>query len=239
MGLLHPLTQLGAKSSLWELVDLGQQVAGELGIPVPPEVTKMLDKLPSIADAVGSGDPQQLLGLVGPDIAQALGAQLDDPVLQSLVRGDLEGAKDSLLSYAGNLVNMKLDLGSQLHEALGDLGALRDMRGKLNGLLDIARDLPGALTDLTGMPILGEALELLAQHSPELAQVIRMASEQASRLDSQIRSVENLVGDVTRKIESVTDLRSLAELAVGELDQHIDGLGDVFGAAKSILGAIK
>lgn len=238
MGLLHPLTQLGAKSSLWELVDLGQEVAAELGIPVPPEVTKWVDKLPSIADAVGSGDPQQLLGLVGPDIAQALGVRLDNPVLQNLVRGDLEGAKDSLLSYIGNVANVKLDLGNQLHEALGSLGALQDMRGKLDGLLSIARDLPGALSDITGMPILGDALNLLAQHSPELAQILRMASEQAARLDGQIRGVENLISDVTRKIESVTDLKSLAELAVSELDGHIDGLDDVFGAAKSILGAM-
>lgn len=239
MGLLHPLTQLGAKSSLWELVDLGQQVASELGLPVPPEVTKMLDKLPNIADAVGSGDPKALLGLVGPDIAQALGVELNNPVLQNLIRGDLEGAKDSLLSYVGNVANVKLHLGGQLHDALGDLGALRDLRGGLDGLLNIARDLPGALSDLTGMPILGEALELLARHSPELAQVLRLASEQASRLDSQIRSVERLVSDVQRKITSVTDLQSLATLAVNELDAHIDGLDGLFGAARTVLGVMK
>ena len=238
MGLLHPLTTAGAKSSLWELVDLGQQVAGELGIPVPPEVTRLVDKLPNIADAVGSGDPKALLGLIGPDVAKALGVQLNNPILQNLVRGDLEGAKDSLLSYVGNLANQKLDLNSQLHDALGSLGALQDLRGQLDSVLSIARDLPGALSDLTGMPILGDALNLLAQHSPELAQVLRMASEQASRLDSQIRGVEGLIGNVTGKLGQITDLKSLAEVALGELDGHINGLDDVFGAAKSILGGL-
>lgn len=238
MGLLHPLTQLPAKAHLWELVELARQVTSELGVPIPPEVVKLAERLPSLAGAVGSGDPQQLLALLGPDVAQALGVELQNPALQTLIQGDLQGAKTALLGYLGNLARTELNLQGQLDGLLGELGDLQGLRGQLDGVLNLARDLPGALSDITGMPILGEALDLIAQHSPELAQVLRMAGETANNLDSRINSAENLLGDLTGKLGKLNDLKSVAELAVNELDGHIDSLPGVFGAARTLLEAL-
>lgn len=236
MGLLHSVTTLGARSSMWELVSLGQQLAQELGVPLPPEVLQVVQALPNVADAIGTGNPAAVLNLLGPALPAELGEVLSNPAVQALIQGDLDGAQGALLGYVGTLAGLEGQLGTQLTAALGDLTGLQEARAALDGVLSVARDLPGALADVTGMPVLGEALNLLAQASPEIAQVLRMAVNAADTLDTQISSALNLVQTVEGRLDSLSTLGGLANAALTELDAHIDGLDGLFDAARAVMG---
>lgn len=236
MGLLHSVTTLGARTGMWELVSLGEQLAQELGVPLPPEVTRLVSALPDIAGAIGSGNPAALLALLPPELTGPLAGALNDPAVQALIRGDLEGAAASLTDYRGVLAGLDGALQEQLTAALGDLAGLQESRAALDGLLGVARNLPGALADATGMPVLGEALNLLAQASPEVTQVLRMAVNAADTLDTQISSALNLVQTVEGRLDSLSTLGGLANAALTALDAHIDGLDGLFDAARAVMG---
>lgn len=231
MGLLHSLKGEQLLGTLWEL----GQLAEEVGIPLPPPLARIGQALPALAGAIGSGDPQALLSVLGPTVAEALGAELQNPTLQALIRGDLEGARDSLAGYLGNLEGLKSGLLDQLMEATGTAGALGQAQDLLSGLRGLIGQADGALGDLLNGPPTGTVLGLIAQASPELAAVLSFAEGALDTVQGQLSGIEGRLGSLRGQLDDLTRLESLAGRALNELDERIDGLDGLFGAVRSLL----
>lgn len=226
MALLQGLAQQAATGALWELTKLAQ----EAGLPLPPPAI-----IPALITGIGSGDPTALLDVLGDEVAGALGIQLASPLIKDLVRGNLEGAKDTLLSYVGNLATLESGLLDDLARATGTTALLtqgRDLAGGVLSVLNTAQTDPLSLIT-NGLP--GPLMDLIRSASPELAGVLSMVQDVASDAQGRLDSALNLVGTLQGRLESLTTLRGVAELAIDALDGRLDSLDGLFADVLEVL----
>ncbi|MCD0156006.1 hypothetical protein [Deinococcus sp. 6GRE01] len=229
MGLLHSATTQGARAALWELAEVVQ--ASDL--PLPPALARL--DLPALSGAIGSGNPQALLGILGAELGGAMGEQLRRPEVQTLMRGDLTAARDSLLGYVAQLDTLKAGVLEQLAEQTGTLGALGTLRDTLSGPLDLLADLPGALADATGTPLIGTVLDRVAQASPEVAQVLKLAAGAAGQVERQLSGAQATLDRLQKQLADLLDLRTAAALALDAADGELAALDDLFASLEDLL----
>ena len=226
MALLQGLAQKAANGALWELTQLAQ----EAGLPLPPPAI-----IPALITGIGTGNPAALLDVLGDEVATALGLQIASPLIKNLVRGNLEGAKDTLLSYVGNLTTLESGLLDDLAKATGTTALLaqgRDLAGGVLGVLNTAQTNP---LDLVRNGLPGPLMGLIRSASPELAGVLDMVQDTAKDAQGRLDSALNLVGNIQGRLESLTTLRGVADLAIDALDGRLDSLDDLFADVVGVL----
>lgn len=226
MALLQGLAQQAANGALWELTKLAQ----EAGLPLPPPAI-----IPALITGVGSGDPTALLGVLGDEVAASLGVQLASPLIKDLLRGNLEGAKDSLLGYVGNLTTLESGLLDDLAKATGTTALLQQGRDLAGGVLSALDTLQSNPLDLITGGLPGPLMGLIRSASPELAGVLDMVQDTARDAQSRLDSALNLVGNIQGRLESLTTLRGVADLAIDALDGRLDSLDGLFADVLGVL----
>ena len=214
--LLHSEKLEGLERSLWEL----RSAAQGAGLPLPPPL-----KLPPLPDLSGGCDLEQLAGLLGTEALTALREQLGAPEVRGLLMGHLEGEKNKLLGYLGNLDRMKADMLEQTQDLLGDQGALGQGRALLAGL----RGTLGASS-----PLGGPVLSAVSQACPAVGGLLGYAEGAIEALDSQLEGVQSTLGTLTAQIGAATNVRALAEQALADLEAHMTRQSELFTLLDSL-----
>lgn len=178
MGLLHSLQSGEAQGVFWEL----EHLAEEVGIPLPPPLTEAIKKLPPLITGVMNGDFGPALALLGP-AAGPLGQVLNNPAVQSLIKGDLQGVKSGLMGYLGQLDSMKDELLGRLLDATGLSGALKEGQALLGTVRGALGQADGLLHNFLGNPLTSAVLDIVKQASPELASVLGYAESALSNIE--------------------------------------------------------
>lgn len=216
--LMHSEKLEGLERSLWEL----RKAAEGAGLPLPPPL-----KLPPLPDLSGGCDLNLLAERIGTEALTALRAQLGAPDLRALLTGGLEAEKGKLLGYLDLLDRRKSDTLGQVNELLGDQGALGQGRELLAGL----RGALGTTDPLTG-PVLGA----VAEACPVVGGLLEYAESTIGTLDSQLEGVQSTLESLTSRLAAASNVRSLAEQALGELEAHITRQGELFRLLDEIGG---